>query len=347
MPAYALPGTEVGPARARLLGALTLVLALLGVLGWRALPDGGPGDEIRVALLVGAVGAGIEPGTHVRLDGVRVGTVETIAAAGVGRQRITVALSGSQLFGLTDAVALDYAPGNLFGISAVELRAGTGGTALRDGTVVDLTGPGERVHDATLSALLTATGALTEEVLTPRLAALLSTVARDLTAFTPLFEAIGSTARSYTETRRLAPSFLFGQWGSALTGLPPMLTGSLTLLNAEYTNAYLSVPDQLTRFGAMFAGIQYQLLPTVTRLLSTSRLYFGGILPMIGLVLDRVAGSVSDPRLSAGELADLLTRLDAAFADTPDGPVLRAGITLDGVPALAGPLAALLEAGGR
>ncbi|WP_278263073.1 MlaD family protein [Nocardia sp. AG03] len=347
MPAYALSGTEVGPARARLLGVLTVVLALLGALVWRVLPEGGPADEIRIALLVGQVGTGVEPGTEVRLDGVRVGTVDTIEIAGVGRQRITVALNGSQLFGLSDAVTLDYAPGNLFGISAVELHSRAGGTVLTDGAVVDLTGAAERVHDATLSALLTATGALTEEVLTPKLAALLSTLARDLPAFTPVFEAIGATTRSYTETRELAPSFLFAQVGSALSGLPPMLTGSLTLLNAEYTNAYLSVPDQLTRFGAMFNGIQYQLLPTVTRLFNTSRLYFGGILPMIGLVLDRVAGSVRDPQRSAGELTELLTRLDAAFVDTPQGPVLRAGVSLDGVPALSGPLGALLEAGGR
>src|SRR5690606_5983942 len=118
------------------------------------------------------VGTGVEPGTEVRLDGVRVGTVDTIEIAGVGRQRITVALNGSHLFGLSDAVTLDYAPGNLFGISAVELHAGAGGTVLTDGAVVDLTGAAERVHDATLSALLTATGALTEEVLTPKLAAL-------------------------------------------------------------------------------------------------------------------------------------------------------------------------------
>ncbi|WP_336082936.1 MlaD family protein [Nocardia sp. SSK8] len=345
MPAYTLPGTEVGPARARLLGALVLALILLGVLAWRVVPASGPDDEVRVALLVGAVGAGIAPGTEVRLDGVRVGSVAEIGFAGIGRQRIALALDGSQLFGLTDAVSLDYAPGNLFGVSAVELHAGAGGTALADGATVDLTESVGRVHDATLSALLTATGRLTDEVLTPKLAELLSTVARDLTAFAPLFEAIGTTARSYTETRQLAPSFLFAQFGSALSGLPPMLTGSLTLLNAEYSNEYLSVPDQLTRFGAMFDGIQYQLLPTVTQLMSTSQRYFGGILPMLGLVLDRVAASVTDPERSAGELTELLGRLDAAFVDSPRGPVLRAGVTLDGVPALSGPLGALLGGG--
>jgi hypothetical protein len=346
MPAYALPGTEVGPLRARILGALAVVLTLLAVLVWRVAPAGVPDDQIRVALVVGEVGAGVGEGTDVRLDGVRVGSVDTIDFAGRSKQRIELTLSGSQLFGLTDALAVDYAPGNLFGISAIELHSAMGGAALVDGSTVDLTGrDAARVHDATLAALLKSTGQLTDEVLTPKLVELLGTVSRDLTAFTPLLEAIGTTARSYAETRQLPPSVLFEQFGSALTGLPPMLTGGLTLLHAEYTNKYLAVPDQLQRFGRMFEGVQYQLLPTVTRLLSTSQQYFGEILPMLSLVLDRLAASVSTPQRSAQQLSELLTRLDAAFQDTPDGPVLRAEVALDGVPGLAGPLAAMLGGG--
>ncbi|MFD5178001.1 MlaD family protein [Nocardia sp. NPDC058379] len=346
MPAYTLPGTDVGPRRARLLGALAVVVALLALAAWQALPGDRPDDEIRVALLVGRVGAGVGPGTEVRLDGVRVGSVEAIDFAGYGQQRITLALRHSQLFGLSDALSVDYAPGNLFGISALELHSGTGGAALIEGATVDLTGrAAERVVDATLSALLTATGTLTDEVLTSRLAELLATISRELAAFSPLLEAIGATARSFADTQQLPPSQLFAQFGSALTGLPPMLTGSLTLLYADYTNEYLSTPDHLAKFGRMFSDIQYRLLPTVTELLGTSRQYFGGLLPMLGLVLDQLTGSISAPERSGQQLGELLDRLGAAFVDTPQGPVLRAAVDLDVVPGLAGPLAALLPGG--
>lgn len=346
MPAYALPGTEVGPLRARVLGVLAVVLALLAVLIWRVVPGRVPADQIQVALLVAEVGEGVGEGTDVRLDGVRVGSVSAIDFAGRSRQRIELTLSGSQLFGLTNALTVDYAPGNLFGISAVELHSMTGGAVLADGSIVDLTErAADRVHDATLSALLKSTGQLTDEVLTPKLVELLSTVSRDLAAFEPLLQAIGTTARSYAETRQLPPSMLFEQFGSALTGLPPMLTGGLTLLNAEYTNKYLAVPDQLQRFGQMFKGIQYELLPTVTQLLSTSREYFGEILPMISLVLDRLAASVSTPDRSAQQLSELITRLDNAFRDSPNGPVLSAEVELAGVPGLAAPLASMLGGG--
>ncbi|WP_410876217.1 hypothetical protein [Nocardia sp. A7] len=346
MPAYALPGTEVGPLRARVLGVLAVVLALLAVLIWRVVPDSVPADQITVALLVAEVGEGVGEDTDVRLDGVRVGSVSGIESVGRSRQRIELTLSGSQLFGLTNALTIDYAPGSLFGISAVELHSMTGGTALADGSIVDLTGrAADRVHDATLSALLKSTGQLTDEVLTPKLVELLSTVSRDLTAFAPLLQAIGTTARSYAETRQLPPSVLFEQFGSALTGLPPMLTGGLTLLYAEYTNKYLAVPDQLQRFSQMFTGIQYELLPTVTQLLSTSRQYFGEILPMISLVLDRLAASVSTPERSTQQLSELIARLDNSFRDTANGPVLSAEIDLAGVPGLATPLASMLGGG--
>ncbi|WP_156910485.1 hypothetical protein [Nocardia mangyaensis] len=346
MPAYTLPGTEVGPLRSRVLGTLAVVLTLLGVLVWQVVPDSVPADQIRVALLVGEVGAGVGEGTDVRLDGVRVGSVSAIDSAGGSGQRIELTLNGSELFGLTSALRVDYAPGNLFGISAIELHSAAGGAVLADGSIVDLTdSEADRVHDATLSALLKSTGQLTDEVLTPKLVELLGTLSRDLTAFTPLLEAIGATARSYAETRQLPPSLLFEQFGSALTGLPPMLTGALTLLYAEYTNKYLAVPDQLRRFSEMFAGIQYELLPTVTELLTTSERHFGEILPMISLVLDRLAASVSTPQRSTQQLSELLTRLDTAFRDTPDGPVLTARIELDVVPGLAGPLAAMLGGG--
>ncbi|WP_280251901.1 MlaD family protein [Nocardia abscessus] len=341
MPAYTLPGTDVGPRRARVLGAVAILLAVIVAGAWRTAPDSRPADEIDVTLLVGHVGAGIGPGTDVRLDGVRVGSVSAIDFAGHSRQRIDVTLSGSQLFGLTDAVSVDYAPGNLFGVSAIELRARGGGAALSDGSTVDLTAD-DSVRDATLAALLKSTGLLTDSVLTPKLVELLNRTSRDLSAFTPLLEAVGSTVRSFAETQQLPPSYLFDQFGSALTGLPPMLTGAVDVLNAAYTNQYLRSPENLEQFSEMWTNVQYQLLPVATRLLSTARQHFGDLPPILMVVLDRLSASISTPDRSTRQLSELLTRLGVAFHDTPEGPVLDASVELDVVPGLAAPLASVL-----
>ncbi|MEV5831968.1 mammalian cell entry protein [Nocardia sp. NPDC052112] len=342
MPAYALPGTEVGPRRARVLGACAILLTVLTAIGWRVWPDSAPADEIHVALLVGQVGEGVGPGTDVRLDGVRIGSVATIDSAAPGRQRIELSLSGSQLFGLTDAVNVDYAPGNLFGISAIELHPSQGGAVLANGSMVDLTRDTDRVRDATLATLLKSTGRLTGDVLTPELVELLSKSSRDLDAFTPLLQAVGATARSFAETQQLPPSLLLDRFGSALAGLPPMLTGGLAVLEATYSNEYMKSPERLTRFSEMFTNVRTELLPTATTLLGTSQQYFAGLLPIGTTILDQLSASVSAPNRSAQQLSELLTRLSAAYHDTPEGPVLNAAVELDVVPGLAAPLSAML-----
>ncbi|GAB2443300.1 hypothetical protein [Nocardia tengchongensis] len=343
MPPYALPGTEVGPRRARILGAAAVLLAVAGLIGWRVMPENRPADEMRVALLVDRIGEGIAPGTDVRLDGVRVGSVGAIDVIGSGRERIRLVLRGSQLFGLTSALSVDYAPGNLFGISALDLRSGAGGPALADGSIVDLTDRDSgRVQDATLAALLKSTGQLTDRVLTPKLVELLSKASRDLSAFTPLLQALGATARAFAETQQLPPSVLLDQFGSTLTGLPPMLTGGLAVLQADYTNQYLKSPEHLQRFGRLWTDVQNQLLPVATQTLSTAQQYFAGTLPVLSAILDQVSASIGTPERSAEQLSELLTRLGAAFHDTPAGPVLDARVDLEVVPGLAAPLAALL-----
>lgn len=344
MPAYTLPGSEVGPRKARILGACALALALIFGGIWRAWPDAESSDEIDVVLVVGTVGEGIGPGTDVRLDGVRVGTVSGIDFAQQGRRQISLRLARPQLFGLTSALSVDYVPGNLFGISALELHPDTGGTILTDGSTIDLTlGNADRVRDATLASLLSFTGDLTQEVLTPQLTDLLRKFSRDLGAFTPLLQAIGTTARSYTETAQLPPSVLFDRYGAALAGVPPMLTGGLTVLHASYDNGYLREQEHIDKFAYMWPSVQNELLPVVTQLFGTAQPYFGGLLPIVTMVLDRISGSVSDPAGSAAQLDELMDRLARAFRDSPDGPVLDARVDLDLVPGLATPLAAVVD----
>ncbi|MEU2042249.1 MlaD family protein [Nocardia niwae] len=341
MPAYALPGTEVGPRRARILGASAILLAVLAAGTWRLAPESRPPEEIRVALLVGHIGAGIGSGTEVRFDGVRVGSISAVDFAGHSRQRIELTLDSSELFGLTDAVTVDYAPGNLFGVSALELRSRGGGTELSDGSTVDLTAD-DSVRDATLAALLKSTGVLTDSVLTPKLVELLSRASRDLRAFTPLLEALGTTMRSFVETQQMPPSQLFDEFGSALAGVPPMLTGAVDVLNAAFTSQYLRSPQNLARFSEMWTNVQYQLLPVATGLLGTAREHFAELTPILTLVFTRIASSVSTPELSQQQLTELLERLGAAFHDTPEGPVLDVSPELAVVPGIAAPLASIL-----
>lgn len=347
MPAYGMPGVAVDRRATRILGLLTVAVAALVAVGVRLTPSGGEADTITVTLLTEKIGAGIDSGAAVRLDGVRVGRIEAIEPARSG-QRITVRLDKTQLFGLTDALSLDYAPGNLFGIGEVQLHPGEGGSMLRDAETVDLTGDrARRTTDATMSRLLGSVGRLTNDVLTPQLTSVLNQIATDTRAFTPLLQAIIVTLQGYTETRQVPADYLLTQWGSTLDGLPATTQGICDLLAGPFDNRYLVQPGKVAKFDATLDMISNQLLGAVTQTLDAGTAHYSGYTGILAPTLAALANTVPTPGNSAADLRALLERVGAAMPDTPDGPVLHLAVDLRGVPALAVPLSALLAGGGR
>ncbi|MEV6071396.1 mammalian cell entry protein [Nocardia sp. NPDC052001] len=335
MPAFGMPGVTASPTGARRAGVIATAVAVALLAGWRIAPFGPDPDTMSVTLLTDKVGAGIESGVDVRLDGVKVGTVSGIANAGTGRQRINLQLTRSQLFGLTDNLSIAYAPGNLFGISELTLRTGTGGRRLDDAAVVDLTGAeAGRVVDATISTLLQSLGQLTTQVLTPRLATVLSQISGDLKAFTPLLQTIVATAQQVADTQRLPSSFLLQQYGSTLSGLPYTTDGLLRVLDAFYNAPDLKSDADREKFDASVVLVRDHIDAALPTLLNTARPYFNGYTDALAPVLTAFAHAAPP----AAEVTELLDRLRAAMPDTPDGPVLRLDVALRGVPGLAVPL---------
>ncbi|MEV0341826.1 MlaD family protein [Nocardia sp. NPDC050713] len=302
-------------------------------------PTGSDPDRLSVTLLTEHVGEGVGAGVDVRLAGVRVGTVDSVELAGVGRQRIQLALNRSQLPGLTDTLGVAYAPANLFGISEIVLRPGEGGAALTDDVVVDLTGDNaDRTTDATISSLLHAFGQFTGDVLTPQLAELLSEINVGVKAFTPLLQAVLVTAQSIAETQRVPVPFLFDQFGSAMKGAPYTLNGAIELLYSFYSNEFMADPAAQRRFDDTFAMLKNDLLPTLDHTLAIGKQHFSGHVTMLAPLLETLAASVAAPARTGSELGVLLDRLDRSLHDTPSGPVLDVDVDLRGVPALATPL---------
>ncbi|MFB7718260.1 MlaD family protein [Nocardia sp. NPDC056100] len=329
----------------RLVGAITAAAAAAAVIGWHFAPQRTSPDRVTVQLLTESVGNGIESGSDVRLDGVRVGSVAAIATAGTGRQSIHIELDRTQITGLTDALGVDYAPGNLFGVSEIELRPGSGGAPLRDRTVVDLTGDrAVRARDATISTLLRSLGQLTNDVVTPQMISVLHRIASDTRAFTPLFQAIVTTAQSVADTQRLPSSYLLRQYGSTLAGVPPTVQGVLDVLNAPYSDPYLRQPDKLAKFDASVSMVANNLIGALTGALDTGNAYYAGCAGVFVPLLSALAGTVPDPDATSDRLTELLRRVGAAMPETPDGPMVNITVDLRGVPALAVPLSALLDA---
>jgi hypothetical protein len=337
MPKYGMPGVTVDRTRSRVIGVLVLALAVVVAGTCLVVSKFRDDDRLRVVLQTEQIGDGIVAGTEVRLNGVTVGTVEHVEPGEAGQQLITLQLNDSRLFGITDSLGIDYAPANLFGISEVELVRGTGGDALREGETIDLAGDNaDKVEDATMGALIRSLTQTTTKVLTPQLTEMLRTFAYDLEAFTPLLESIIAIGRLVTETQRFAPSFLIGEFGSALTGAAPLVGGTIELL--DRINQTEVLRNQQPLFDSGIRMIVDDMFPAVSTAGITAQRYFTGYADMLGPLVSIAAQMVPNAQLSSAQLQQFISRLDAAFADSPEGPALSLALTLRGVPALSVPL---------
>ncbi|MFQ6397365.1 MlaD family protein [Nocardia sp. KC 131] len=344
MPVYGLPGTAVGPRGARSIGVVAAAISGVLLIGWSVWPQGDDGT-VSIAVLTDTIATGIEVGDDVRLNGVQIGRIEGIEPAD-RHQRITLGLRRGQLAGLTDDIGMDFTPSNLFGVSEIALQRGTGGRPLGPNSVIDLTGPNAgRARDATIATLLDQAGSFTTDVLTPELGSVLRRISAGTTAFTPLIETIIAITRAIADTQQLPSSFLIGQYGSTLAGLPSTVDGVLRMLGMAYNAEYLRSPEHLQKFNASTKMIENELIPAVVTLLGTSEQYLAGTVNSLVPVLGALARTVPAPDRSSQELGLLLERIRRAMPDTPNGPVLKLNLDLSGVPGLAVPLNAALPAG--
>lgn len=336
MPAYGLPGVATGPRRARRIGIVLLVCVVAVTAGWRVGSPMRTDDTVRIQLHTSSVGDGVIPGAEVLLHGVKVGNVATIASAPEGSQLLTLSLQPSKLRGLTDSLDIDYAPSNLFGISAVVLKRRDGGTPLRTGQVLDLLAAG-RITDATLGNLLRELSQTSTDVLTPQLTDLVNQAAGDLKAFTPTLQAVVSVSRAIADTQRYPSSFLTEQYGSFVGGTAKFVDGTIKLIDQVYHIDVLR--NDRERFDTGVSLVVDQLFPMISDLGWTLHKY-GGNLDSTTTALHQLSLMNPDPDRTREGLSELLKRLDGMFTATPDGPEMNIPVTvaLQGVPGLAQPL---------
>ncbi|MGA6204127.1 mammalian cell entry protein [Nocardia testacea] len=337
MPTYELPGTAITAKSARRTGALACAVAAVVAAVWIGHHAVRVDARMAVTLRTEQIGDGVVAGARVRLDGVGVGEVTGISSVGAGQQQITLRLDGSQLTGLTDALVIDYAPSNLFGISELELRRGQGGAPLREGATIDLTGAAAfRVTDVTMGTLIRSLGQTTDQVLTPELTGVLTELATDAKAFTPILQAIVMLGRAVADTQRYDPSFLIGRYASTLYGTAEFAGATVDLLD-HINNIEVLRTDQ-PLFDAGVTLLTDDLFPALANLGHVGQRHYTGYSDMLTPLLSITAQMVPTPQKSSAELRAILERIDNSFVDTPEGPVLQLELTLRGFPVPASPL---------
>ncbi|UGT42622.1 mammalian cell entry protein [Nocardia yamanashiensis] len=333
MPNYGIPGVSIGRGRARGLGVVAVVLAVTAGVGWNAYNGRDTGEHLRIQLRTEQIGEGIVSGASVRYDGVAVGAITGIEPIGQGRQLVTLELDKAQAAGLTDALTVDYAPENLFGISALTLRHVPGGTPLRDGQQIDLAG---KVSDVTMGALLRSLTQTGTEVLTPKLTELVTQLNGDLRAFTPMVEAVITLSRLVADTQQYPSSYLLDKYAGFFNGF-----GAYTSATFKLAKAIMDIEIFVTdrpRFDASVAMLRKNVLEQFADTLKSVYANFGAFTDPLVPVVEAIAGTLPNPAVSQAEMTELVDRLHRIFADTPDGPTVNVQVALSGVPAVAAPL---------
>lgn len=349
MPNYGLPGVTMGRRSSQVLGGAALAAIVAVALAWTGYHNAPDDTRMQIQLRTERIGEGIIEGTTVRLDGVDVGKITDIASIGAGRQLITLDLDRSPTAGLTEDLAVDYAPQNLFGISTVALKRAEGGAPLRPGAVIDLAGANaHRVADATMGRLLRALTETSTEVFTPEFAEVLRTFSGDLQAFTPMLEAVVMLSRAVADTQRYPSSFLIDQFARFYDGLGSFTSATFKLLKAVLDIEVFQNDRQ--KFDATIGMLVDDAFPDIGAIGNVARQHFSSYTDMLAPLIAAIAATVPHPARSHAELTELIERLDRIFADTPNGPTLNASVTLRSVPGLSVPLlgqAGFAAPGGR
>jgi hypothetical protein len=315
--------------------ATVLVLAILIVAHpFRSRPT----DRITVAIDAPFVGQGVAKGTALIMHGVKVGEITAITSSPRGGVRVDADLQAGPTEGLTDAMDIDFRSINYFGVTGINLTAGSGGQALRDGMRINKVPTG----NFTLQALLSRLGSISSAALTPQLIGVIDRATRYTDALDPLVETVVIAANAVTKVQTVSTAQLLTNTTGLSVALPSFLDAAIdaadrldhskldTMTEDFYRNRALISSDLGTkalfdRFGQLEGKRMTELLPFIELAQSLT---------------DIVPGLIR-PESIEHEIMEVRTRFEKLYAGTPEQRALQVRIVLDSLPGVATPLAAM------
>lgn len=325
--------------------ATVMCAAVAGLLVTNNPFAGRPPGTMSVAIDTPYVGQGVGQGTAVVMHGVEIGEVTDVTSLAGGGVRLTADLQTAPAAGLTDTVGVDFRPINYFGVTGVNLLAGTGGEALRDGMQITTVPQG----NFTLQALLSRLGEVSTGVLTPQLIQVVERATRYTDALNPLIETALIAANSVAQVQTVSTERLLAN-ATGLSVVFPSAVDALTNAgnsflhddanwerrsHADYTDEEwenLFLPTLELASGGLFADIGK---------LESS--HIRDLLPVTDTVkaLTDVVPPMIRPEGFAQTLTELRTRFERLYGGTPEQRALQVRIVLDSLPGVAAPLGAL------
>lgn len=330
-------------------------------------------DSIAVAIETPFVGQGVTAGTAIILHGMKVGEVREVSRGAGDRVRLDVELESGPTKGLTDAVGIDFRPANYFGVTGVNLIPSREGKHLTNGASISVASAG----NLTLQTLLFRLGALTHDVVTPKLISVMDRATRYTDALNPLFETMILVSTTVTNVQTVSTEQLLRNATAISVGLPPFLEGAISagqgyIANnvgvsfdpqaARDRNKYLQYydkqkldyfnsavndlstnPDKFVfgRSREYFKGAKLDLFSKVGDLEGSHTFDLFPLLEQVRVIADVVPRLVKPADL-ADKLGELRSRLERMYAGSGDQHALQVRVMLDQLPGVSAPLGVML-----
>lgn len=306
------------------------VVVVIGLLvGFN--PFGGRGDDrIVVAISTPYVGQGVSKGTAVILHGVKVGEVTAASSLPGGGVRLDTEMQAGPVAGLTDTMKIDFRPANYFGVTGVNLIAGTGGQALRSGTSINTVPQG----NFALQALLSRLGDLSSGVLTPQLIRVVDKVTRYTDGMDPLLETMLIAANAVAETQTVRTAQLLAN-ATGISVVFPSFVDRATEAGDYFSHGGLDDAELFKKkIVPTMDETEVGLFGTVGKLEYS---HVEDLLPAVDSVkaLTDVVPALLRPQEVAQMLVDLRSRLEKLYAGTPEQRAVQVRVVLDSLPGVA------------
>ena len=319
-------------------GAAILVCAVLAGWIFVSKPFSGPQPgRMSVAIDTPYVGQGVRAGTELVMHGVDVGVVKDKSTLPGGGVRLITELQRGPVAGLTDSMKIDFRPVNYFGVTGINIVAGPGGQALRDGMRVNTVPEA----NSTLQALLNRLGQVSDAAVTPQLISVIDRAVQYTDGLNPLVETLLIATHAVADVQQVSTARLLANAtgvGVAFPAFTDSVVGAIyNIIDKPRrfdADTWKNGPQEYIKFGSteFFGG--------ASRILVN---YIDDLLPAVDAVklLSDPVPALFRPDEFANTLVQLRTRYEKLFAGNGEQRALQVKIVMDKLPGVAAPLSAM------
>ncbi|MRH92748.1 MCE family protein [Nocardia sp. SYP-A9097] len=326
-------GRSAGPWVLRLRGVLIAIVLVTVTLLVSSYARGSFADRFDLTVDAATLGEGLAPGAEVKFRGYAIGTVRKVETVGYGHQRIQLQIDRRQAAALTDDVTARFTSSNVFGSSAIELVAGSGGAPLRENATLHI---GENATNATVAGVFRRAARLTQVLDS-------ATVRRLFDLLLDNADSLGPVLQSFFETARLLADGQQAPLGHYLT-IGRDMTGALADLTPSVGRAILAVLEQSAYFGdatnrartdKATGGVDQSVLVGISELLRRNN---PDLEQVLGGVLDvavPVTVSLGTVAPAYNRIPNLLRAMNEAFPEVDGHVQLQLDLIVKTMPYLA------------